>query len=476
MSFDVVYIRYICYSYYPKFQKMKKNYTGLSAFVLTLLFLTIANSSNAQNISINAAGTGPDGGAMLDISSANKGLLVPRVNIANLATIDPITGSSTISMLVFNTNAATGLGYHYWDGTRWAKISTSADWELTGNAGTNVNTNFLGTTDNRVLRIRTNNANRFEFTTNGSLRAFGNGTAGAPTYSWTANANMGMFRATTNAIGFSTAGVERMRILGNGNIGIRTANPSGQLQMTNGGLNIGANAMASFDNYGTDGVALSGYNHGAGSGYNGIEGITSYSATAYLVAGVVGFALDPSLTHQAIGVRGAVNGRDGIGVLGSRQNSIGLGYGGLFLNDLGYTGGLFLASDEQLKTNIVKIENAISIIDRLSPVSYNYDLEHYPSMGLNTGKEFGFIAQQVQLVLPEIVRDKFLPTNGTEEVSPNGLVRNENKLFLTMDYTRLIPIAIQGIKEQQAIIESQNERIEALEEMILELKNAIETK
>ena len=45
-----------------------------------------------------------------------------------------------------------------------------------------------------------------------------------------------------------------------------------------------------------------------------------------------------------------------------------------------------------------------------------------------------------------------------------------------MDYTRLIPIAIQGIKEQQAIIEAQNAKIDALEQLILELQKAIENK
>lgn len=191
---------------------MSNNFTSLAA-VLTLLFAGLYNFSNAQNISINATGAAPDGGAMLDIASANKGLLVPRVNIANVNTIAPIVGSSTVSMLVYNTNASTGVGYHYWSGARWLRLSVEGSaWSITGNAGTNTTTNFLGTTNNVGLRIRTNNVNRFEFTTGGALRAFANGTAGAPSYSWTTNANMGMYRATNNAMGFSTGGAERMRI------------------------------------------------------------------------------------------------------------------------------------------------------------------------------------------------------------------------------------------------------------------------
>lgn len=46
------------------------------------------------------------------------------------------------------------------DGTQWVEISSQNDWSLTGNAGTNTSTNFLGTTDNNDLIIKTNNYER----------------------------------------------------------------------------------------------------------------------------------------------------------------------------------------------------------------------------------------------------------------------------------------------------------------------------
>ena len=89
-----------------------------------MLFASV--TLNAQNVGINTTGAAPDGGSLLDISSANKGLLIPRVNIANLTTIAPITGSATTSMLVYNTNATTGLGYYYWDGGDWVRFTTGS--------------------------------------------------------------------------------------------------------------------------------------------------------------------------------------------------------------------------------------------------------------------------------------------------------------------------------------------------------------
>ncbi len=46
---------------------------------------------------------------------------------------------------------------------------TTTFWALTGNAGTNPNNNFLGTTDDQPLIIRTNNVNRVRITTGGQI-------------------------------------------------------------------------------------------------------------------------------------------------------------------------------------------------------------------------------------------------------------------------------------------------------------------
>lgn len=148
-----------------------------------------------------------------------------------------------------------------------------------------------------------------------------------------------MYRVTTNTLGFSTSGVERFRISpteavfnelsnnydfrvesnnqaniffidgGLDRIGIRTNTPANMLQMTNGGVNVGAIAMASFNNLGIDGVSISGYNQGTTNGYNGIEGITAYNGTGFIPAGIMGLAI----------YQGAVNAPT-LGVMGLQMN------------------------------------------------------------------------------------------------------------------------------------------------------------
>ncbi len=255
-------------------------------------------------------------------------------------------------------------------------------------------------------------------------------------------------------------------------IGINTNTPLYQMQIVNNG-NIGATTLFESTNSGTNGVALSGYNVGTSNAYNAIEGVTNYSGNAFIPAGVMGLAENASLTHSAIGVNGIANGRDGIGVRGSRQNTGGiLGWGGVFYNDLGYTGFFGVASDEKTKTNIKGIDNALQLIEQLNPVTYNFNLKKYPNMGLNTEMEYGFIAQEVRKVLPEIVRTKYLDTNATVEVKAQQLYKNNNEEFVVMDYTRIIPILTKAVKEQQETINNQNKKIQSLEEnlKLIEIK------
>ncbi|MBE9575346.1 C1q-like domain-containing protein [Flavobacterium proteolyticum] len=53
--------------------------------------------------------------------------------------------------------------------TQWVTPSGSSGWGLTGNAGTNPTTNFIGTTDNQPIVFRTNNLERWRITPNGRI-------------------------------------------------------------------------------------------------------------------------------------------------------------------------------------------------------------------------------------------------------------------------------------------------------------------
>jgi hypothetical protein len=62
-------------------------------------------------------------------------------------------------------------------------------------------------------------------------------------------------------------------------------------------------------------------------------------------------------------------------------------------------------SDQTLKINIEKLNNSIEILKKINPVSFNWKD--------NGEKSYGVIAQELEKILPELVRDN----NGTKTVS-----------------------------------------------------------
>ncbi|NTW32458.1 MAG: DUF2341 domain-containing protein [Bacteroidetes bacterium] len=150
--------------------------------------------SFSQGIAINTTGAEADDTAILDISSTNQGILIPRVSLTDVAVYAPITGAPVVSLLVYSNTAPTGgggTGFYYWNGSQWLQAigptgatgaagatgATGATgvagslnaWGLTGNTGTNAGTNFIGTIDNASLGFRTDNAKRMIIDSLGNL-------------------------------------------------------------------------------------------------------------------------------------------------------------------------------------------------------------------------------------------------------------------------------------------------------------------
>jgi N-acetylneuraminic acid mutarotase len=76
-----------------------------------------------QNVGIGT--TSPHSSAVVEISSNNKGILLPQISLANINLATPLSSPAT-SLLVYNTNASVvggaGVGYYSWNGSQWKKI------------------------------------------------------------------------------------------------------------------------------------------------------------------------------------------------------------------------------------------------------------------------------------------------------------------------------------------------------------------
>lgn len=140
----------------------------MKKFILFLAGLNSAAVLSAQNVGIGTAS--PNTSAKLEIVDANRGVLLPRVALTSTTVAAPVASPANW-LIVFNTNNINDVseGLYYWNGTRWVRLSTSNDWTLLGNAGTNPSTNFIGTTDAQDLVFRTGNTEKMRLLNNGRL-------------------------------------------------------------------------------------------------------------------------------------------------------------------------------------------------------------------------------------------------------------------------------------------------------------------
>jgi hypothetical protein len=106
-----------------------------------------------------------------------------------------------------------------------------------------------------------------------------------------------------------------------------------------------------------------------------------------------------------------------------------------------------LGSDRRFKENIETIESPLEKIQSIQGVSFEWKKSEYEEKGFPAGRHFGVIAQEVEEVLPEIVKE-----------GPDG--------DKAVSYTELVPILTEAIKQQQ-------QQIEDLQQEVAQLKHFV---
>jgi hypothetical protein len=125
------------------FPEKKLNSSDMNRiFIITLYTLLIVSTARSQQVGVGT--TQPDPSAALDISSSNKGLLIPRVDLAANNITTPATG-----LMVFNTNSnysgGTGLFINLGTGTapQWTQLVANTSGNFIRNqTGQQANGNF----------------------------------------------------------------------------------------------------------------------------------------------------------------------------------------------------------------------------------------------------------------------------------------------------------------------------------------------
>ena len=117
-------------------------------------------------------------------------------------------------------------------------------------------------------------------------------------------------------------------------------------------------------------------------------------------------------------------------------------------------------SDERLKTKIGLIKNPLDVINKLNGFYYKPNEIAHKNGVTKTETEIGLSAQDVQRVLPELV--KLAPFDMEQDKNGN-IVSKSGSNYLTVQYERLVPVLVESIKElnrKNEVLEKENQEMQ----------------
>jgi hypothetical protein len=113
------------------------------------------------NVAVGINQPAPAVGAVLDVVSTSKGVLIPRTQVALITT-------PSLGLLIFDTDTNC---FCYYTGAAWKSLCSASQnaWQILGNSGTNSTVNFAGTTDAQDFVLKSNNTEVMRATTAGAV-------------------------------------------------------------------------------------------------------------------------------------------------------------------------------------------------------------------------------------------------------------------------------------------------------------------
>lgn len=279
----------------------------------------------------------------------------------------------------------------------------------------------------------------------------------------------------------------QLHVAADGEVGIGTTNPIGRLNINNNNA-VSYYSIRNVHSYtgGTVKYGLYNYVTSAGTGakrgiYNLTYGNTGATQSHYGLYNY-GYTYTSSTAYgqynslNSYGGNGAryalynriyCNSNDGTGAryaLYSTVSGCSGAYAGYFAGDVYISGTLTTTSDASKKTNIQDLNGALALVSQLEPKKYDYINDD--DLALPEEEQFGFLAQDLEKVLPQLVKDVETYTEDVAEPKdgeePTHPVKTGD--IKTVNYLGLIPILVEAIQEQQATIEELKQKVEQLEQ------------
>ncbi|GEM_PF-4308685 len=211
------------------------------------------------------------------------------------------------------------------------------------------------------------------------------------------------------------------------NVGIGTANPTQRLHVFGG-----PNPVLLVESDSQDSARLQIKQANAGVGLN-----SAWELIAYSGGGTRRFSIGDAVA-QAHRMTIDQDGKVGIGTTAPHQM--------LDVNGYVQATGFYSTSDQQFKTHIATLANALDKVMQLRGVSYEWNAAAN-TIGATPGKhEIGVIAQEVAAVFPEL-------TTGGGGGGP-----------MAVDYTHLTAVLIEAVKELNAKVDALQQQLNTLQQ------------
>lgn len=115
-------------------------------------------------------------------------------------------------------------------------------------------------------------------------------------------------------------------------------------------------------------------------------------------------------------------------------------------------------TNKDLKQNARPLTNSLSYLEQLEPISFEYEKNQANRLKLPSGEQYGFIAEDVQKILPGIVKSQ-------KKMIPAGKNAFRTTEIKDVEMESLIALLVASVKEQQAEIEQLKADLQSLKSM-----------